>query len=545
MQIKSEFELLDPKVRAQIIKEIQSPENKGRKDEYYKRYECNKDRTYRYVLAKMLQTFDRSTVEEMSYAVSNISFMRKIIEKLARVYANGVERTVVNEEGQEDEALTDQIEKLAKKLKANSKMKKTNRSYKRDKNTLLYIKPYKILEEDAFDVEWCPLFPYLYDVVENPEQREKPLCVILSHYEPPSMGDGFPIQTEQQAGFHGSNVLKLKPAGDGVDQKIADSPQDQNAQSREYIWWSNNYHFTTNEKGEMLSDDSENPIKELPFVNFAEDQDGAYWAQGGEDLVHGAVFLNSSITHMQHIGVVQGYGQFYMTGKNLPKGVKIGPSKGIRIEVETKDDPVPQLGFLSANPQLAELRNNVSQYVALLLTSNNLSVSNIATQLESGTDFPSGIAMILDKAESMEDVEDQRQIFHDNEPVIWQKTAKWINLFKSRKMASESLQEFELPEDLIVQLKFPDMKPIMSEKEKLENLEKRKELGLNTDEELMMMDNPQLTKEQAEEKLRKLIEDKLKKMQAMGLDNESDQGPGDKNADDQSNRPGPGGGPQE
>ena len=58
-------------------------------------------------------------------------------------------------------------------------------------------------------------------------------------------------------------------------------------------------------------------------------------------------------------------------------------------------------------------------YIALYLTTNNLSTSGVSTQLSGGNTLPSGVALILDKAESLEDVQDQRQVFIDKEPDIF------------------------------------------------------------------------------------------------------------------------------
>ena len=527
MIIQNEDSILDEKVRARIIGEIKGSENQRRKDEAYKRYEVYKDLTSKYVVQRMLELFNFDTVQEMSYALSNISVLRKIVDKLARVYNLGVKRTVVKEDGTEDQEQTKQLEELSQLLAFNSLMKKTNRGYKRDKNTLFYAKPVKVYENDfeKWDLDPMPIFPYLYDVIENPEDRTKPMVVILSHYQPPQLMSGQIVQNQEQASKHTLKSVNPFNMGDKKDQSIADTPSDQGAENDQYIWWSNKYHFTTDCKGRIISEDQVNEIGVLPFDNFAEDQDGSYWAIGGSDLVDGSILVNSLITHTNHIGVTQGYGQFYMTGKNLPTGVKIGPSRGIKIEYDPNaGDPAPQLGFLSANPPLESLMREIEMYVALLLTTNNLSVSGVATQLGNAQTPAAGISLIIDKAESMEDVKDQEQIFIDKEPIIWRKLIKWINLFKSKKVASSRLEKFTLNDELKVILKFPDAKPIMSESEKLDNLQKRKDLGLNSQAELLMLDDPSLTTEMAEQKLLKIQEENaIKVSQSMLPDQENDQ----------------------
>ena len=97
MRIKKESEILSPEVRRKIIEEIKGSENQNRKAESYRWQQCYKDNTRQYVIENMLKQFDFETVVEMRYSIANISFMKKIVDKLARVYSNGVERKLKSE----------------------------------------------------------------------------------------------------------------------------------------------------------------------------------------------------------------------------------------------------------------------------------------------------------------------------------------------------------------------------------------------------------------------------------------------------------------
>lgn len=503
MRIKSEAEILNIEVRQQIIEELKSPENQNRKQEAYKRYLCYKDETTQFIIEQLLKQFDQSTVQEMAYCISNISLVRKIIDKLARVYANGVSREI---EGEEE--LTKSLQKLEKKLDFNTEIKKANKFLKLQKNIAFYIKPCPIQDRygnELYKVKLEPMNPYLYDAVEDFYDRTRPVCYILSDYS------YSPTQyTTQDAATAGrTSPLPTVVRSDGKDDKIADSPDD--AKQGVIIWWTDSFHFTTDFEGNIVSgEEITNPIAEMPFVNFAIDQDGQFWARGGNDLIDGAILVNSVLTHNQHVAVTQGYGQFWMKGSNLPRNIKIGPSKALLMEY-TKEDVEPELGFATAAPQIDALRGLVESYVALLLTTNNLSTSAVSAQLSGGASAPSGIAMIIDKAESMEDVNDQRQIFIDKEPAIWRITNKWLKLYNDSLV--EDLKGLELPDDIDEKLvlKFQDAPQIMSETEKLNNLKLRKELGLDTMIDLIMKDNPSLTKEQAEDKLKEILAEKIAK----------------------------------
>lgn len=508
MRIKNEQDILKLEVRKTIIDEIKGSENQARKHEAYKRYLCYKDKTKDFVNEQLMRQFEESTVEEMQYCVSNISFVRKIIDKLARVYNNGVKREIVG-----DEPASENLHTLEKELDFDSAVRLANKFLKLQKNLAFYVKPCPVSMPDGsqkYTIKLDAMNPYLYDVVEDYYDRTKPMAYILSDFDyAPTL---YTTKDPAYAGRAGSEIKGVNPQTNRQDDTIADDPDD--AKLKAFIWWTPSYHFTTDATGEIISGpEIANPIGELPFENFALDQDGQFWARGGADLIDGAILLNSILTHNQHVAVTQGYGQFYMRGKNLPRNIKIGPSKAILMEYQ-EGEPAPDLGFATASPQIDALRGLVESYIALLLTTNNLSTSAVSSSLNGQAAAPSGIAMVIDKAESMEDVNDQRQIFIDNEPSIWRKINKWLAVYGDSLV--DGLRGVSLPEtfeqDFV--LIFNEAPVILSEAEKLANLKARKELGIDSMIDLIMKDNPSFTVEQAEEKLKKILEQQIGK--AMG-----------------------------
>jgi hypothetical protein len=519
MRITSEEQLLDQGIRAKIIEEIEGSENKRRKDEHYKRYQSYKDKTYLYVIKQLLRQFDPGTVNEMSYAISNIAFVRKVIDKLARVYKYGVTREAIIGD-KKDDATTEAIDKITNKIDFNAAIKKTNRFFKLHKNVAFYICPKKTtLEENSKKtIKAFPLLPFLYDVIEMAEDREKPAAFILSDYEAEDT-DGMLYSLNPGVHRSAPRVMLEVESADGKDQIIADAPADQRSvggvkKQKYYIFWSGKYHFTCDSKGSIVSgDDILNPIAELPFENFAEDQDGSFWASGGDDLTDGAVLVNSLISNINHIAVTQGYGQLVMTGNNLPRNQKVGPNKAVLLEYDAKaGDTAPTFEFKTANPPLDQLRSLVEMYVALLLTTNNLTTSGVASNLNGGAQFPSGIAMLIDRSESMEDVADQRQVFVDGEPRIWKKIAKWHEVLKTTGELEDDLRKLSFGKDFTVSLKFEHPEVVQTEKEQLEVLKLKKEMGIVTMLDILKTEYPELTEPQLEEKLKDILKEKMEAM---------------------------------
>lgn len=526
MRLKNEDEILDEGTRKRIIEEIEGDENQRRKSMAYDRHHIWKDRTIDYVRTKLMMLLDPATVVEMEYALSNISITKKIIDKLAKVYANGVERSY-----EDDDENTEKLNALEKKLKATATMKTINKFLKLQRNTALYIKPTRFFDKNGdpkMRPSWNPLSPYLYDVVDEHDDRTRPMVFVLSNYDRATSHTGGAGLPEQAA--HHQAPINNRP-GDGTDQRIADKKEDEGEpDQKEYIWWSDKWHFTTRgsaiinpetelpfslQDGATLESFIGNPLEEKPFVDFHIDQEGHYWAEGGSDLIDTSISINCALSNAKHIGVTQGYGQLVVVGSESDT-FKLGPNKVITLPHDSPDDPTPSAQFITANPPLEALGRQIEMEVALLLTTNNLSTSGIASNLQGGMTAASGIALVIDKAESLEDVKDQREIFEDAEPDAWRITAKYLELFEQAGELAEELKDCRIPVEKEVHAQFEDAAVIMSEAEKLDALAKRKDLGLNTMIELVMKDR-KLDKVAAEAIVKEVEEEKLERANSMGL----------------------------
>lgn len=439
-----------------------------------------------------------------------------------------------------------QISELARLLCFDEKMKKGDRYRELQKNMLFQVVPERITDEGedpAYKLVLRTLLPWQYDVIEDARDREQLRVVILSDY-----GEGktaVAAQSEAQAAVHNSsNVYKLK--SDGIDNTIADAPSDANkGDAMRFVWWSNKYHFTTDGKGQIIADlenpNNENPIELVPFVNNADEQDGQFWAEGGDDLIEGSILVNKMITDMNYIAYSQGWGQWVITGKNLSKkNITLGPLNAMLLDWDpSNNDPEPKANVVSANPPLESWMRMVEQYVALLLTTNNLSPGSISMKLDANN-FPAGIALMIEKSEATDDVTDKQKSYKDIERSLWKRVIKWHNLYlASGELAQEFIDIGKVDETVDLSIKFNEVKPVATETEKLNTLKLRKELGLNTEIELLMIDNPDLTVQDAEKKLLKIKEQKLKNMATFGAPPGAQQPEGEDEEKDKGDKPAP------
>ena len=536
MKLGDETDILDQAFRSNVIEAINSSENNNRKLAMKKRHDVFRDLTSSYVIEQLRQELGDETVQEMIHRTSNLSISRKIIEKKAMVYKDGISRETSDE--------TDQValDFIVDKLNINSLMKKVNKYVELFKNTEIFISPYLNKATQKWTLQAQALRPMDYDVIEDADNPEIPRVYVFSYYSS-SDQQQTAHANPNESGFHsrrGSNISFR--SGDNRDQVIADSPNDAGEGEKKYVWWSTNFHFTTDEKGEIIAEYSpenmENPIGCLPFVSFSSDRDGSFWAVGGEDLTDGSVLINMLLTDLYYIAKLQGMGIFYLFGKGVPKRIKIGPADAITLDVRD-GDPTPQIGFASSNPPLSSHMSLIEQYLAMLLSTNNLEVTTVQGKL-GVNNAASGLQEMIRRAENIDDIEDQREMYRDNEPQLFKIIFKWINVYNERGLIDDEYKMLgTLNVDMPITLKFNQPSHFQTEKEKLEILEKRRTLGLDSMIDMLIRDNPDMGENEAKEKVLKILEEKLelqtKRTEMFGLPtppNQQDESDDDENEDE-------------
>lgn len=521
-RIKSEDDIMKPEVRVKVLQDINDPENVYRKQLSQKRHEIYKDNTKKWVIRALADQGLRSdTLQMMSDRASNISIAKKIVDKKAKCYAGGVTRKSTNESDQS------KVDALMDELEINSKNKKADKWRELHRNCVIQIVPVKNINEsedagsDLFDISYRILAPWQYDAIEDYYNHECPLVIILSEYVYKPKPVVF--SSTQDAAIVGAQMpnaisTRTRPEGDGINQTIANNPYD-DVECR-YIWWSKRYHFTTNDKGEIVAEDSPdgnaNPINKLPFVNVAQDQDGEFWADGGDDLIEGSVLINLVITDMLSIAFQQGFGQPVVTGgPNLPDQFASGPNNAIILRQKDKDDPVPKFEYVQANPPLQEHQKILEMYVALLLSTNNLAPTNVANSINA-SQFPSGISLLIENSELQGSIEDKQTLMKDVEEDAFEIIRDWQNYYFELGALTESFKEIgKISPDTEIDVTWNQTKPVITETEKLANYKARIELGINDKVDIIMQDNPGMSRDDAEKKLLEITMQKIKSMQLL------------------------------
>lgn len=510
MKIKNDDEILQESVRKKIIEEITGEENIRIKARQLRKHEVYRDRTSKWVIADIeREGFEELTKVQMCNRVSNISICRKIVNKLAQAYVGGVQRNV------EDEVSQESIERFERELDVNTKMKEADQYRQLFKTTMLGVIPKKNNRESTdTDVKWEIMLqvfaPWQYDAVEDNYIPTRPRVVIFSEFKEQERINS--LFTDDQirgaAGIRPFSTNNQQNRGDNREQVIADSPEDEGQQKRQFIWWTDKYHFTTDEAGVIIPEESPenllNPIGILPLVNISQEQDGSFWPKSGEDVVDASVLINKIMTDINFITFHQGWGRLVVSGKNVPKTLVSGPDKALTFSVDG-DDPAPQVFYATSNPPIDSWLETVKTILAMVLSTNDLSPRNISARLEANN-AASGIALLIEQSESTSDIQDTQQLFRDKEPLMWHIIKKWREVYDDNLVKDQ--QDIPAFSDDNVRLVFNQIRPVVSESERLANLKTRKDLGLSTMKELLMLDNPDLSEEEAKQRIEEIANEK-------------------------------------
>lgn len=525
MKIRSEEELLNLDVRKKIIEDILGSENENRKLAELRKHEVYRDRVKKWVLQSLAnEGFKPTTLAQMKNRSANISICRRIVNKLAQTYVGGVERTTLDEQSQKS------IELLADELDVNTALKKSDRYRQLFKNTCIQIVPKKCpiymedgSEEEKWSIALKVLAPWEYDVIQSVYNPESAMAFVLTDFPERNQ---FVYNSIQGSQGYRTSELDLR-SGDQREQTIADSPDDQGVEKRHFIFWSNKFHFTCDIGGNivLMKDNTQNlnPINLLPFIDIHMDQDGDYWAQGGDDLIDGSILLNKEVTDLNFVTFHQGFGQLVISGKDLPKNIQGGPNNAMVFDVK-EGDPTPQVFYAVSNPPVQQWLDKIKSQLAMLLSTNDLSPKLVAASLDA-SNVESGISKLIENSEVTASHQDVQQIYQDAEPLLWEVVRRWHKIYSEDGLLIDELQAIPTFEDSNVKVKFVQLKPIISEKEKLEALKLRKDMGLNTLVELIKMDNPDLTEEDAKKKADEIKAEKEENAAAFGTPDAENKNP--------------------
>ena len=464
----------------EIIQEIEGAQNIKRKKDAFTAFECQEGRQKEHVTAK-LETLYPSTFNK--FRVGNVEIVKKAIKKKSKSYKSSPIRKL-NTDNETEELAT-----LYSNNKFSRAFKEADRVFNLHKYVCMWLS-YTNPPEDSDELNGTynlqALAPYEYDLIRD--DKGNPVIFILS--------------------YSGTDVTK---GMDGIEQTITEDQRDTAAQTKRYSFW--NATTFTKAATRIMSDGTAyvdavstkpNQIGRLPIAFLSQDTAVDYPVPSS--LADKAIDWNVEFSDLKTASATQGHGQLIL---KHPEGMKLkqvhmGMHTAINLPQSKKDADKPtEANYISASPDLLGQLSVLKFSLLQILDDEGITAK---TSIDGGLDnVTSGFDRLLKEADVQDSIEDNQSLYSENLEQDVYLTVKSFedalntNIFKSDEVAIT----FEKPKVLI------------TDKETLDNIEKREQLGLLLPYEKHMIVNPNLTEKEAT--AREASISKLKKENALAV----------------------------
>jgi hypothetical protein len=158
--------------RKALISQIESNQNKGRKNVSYKASEIYKDNIKPYVITELREQFSEQTVREMPVSYS-ANIAKRVINQVSTVYQEAPERDWSELSVGQKEVAWD----IYHEMKANKKLMTANKYLRLHRQCLLWMIP----KDGVLTLR--VLQPHQWDVVTNPSNPEEAIAYVISSYD--------------------------------------------------------------------------------------------------------------------------------------------------------------------------------------------------------------------------------------------------------------------------------------------------------------------------------------------------------------------------
>lgn len=467
-------------MRKMIIAEIDSEENKRRKEESLQQFEILKDRCEPFVIEYLKKFYQEDSICELPI-VSSINIGRRIIQQEAAVYDIAPERsfTGVSEEQ------SAKILKLYEEMGVNQKMLKANQFYKAEDQTHVQV----TLSKGKLKIR--NLMGHHLDAIPSDLDATEAEAYLVSGYD------------------RSAYLPRLKSYQDLMDQKIAD-PDDYEESLKRIAVWTNELNFIMDKDGNVVSGDEVlNPLELMPFVDISVDKDSEYFVRSGHATSQFTIQFNGSVTDLAQIVRMQGFAQAWFKGSEeiMPQNLRIGPNIVLKLPINPERPAETDFGYATPNSDLSGSIEFLNTVLSSFLSSRGIDPKTINTRGESQT-YSSGFERLLSLIEQFKPSKQDFAVFKKAEKQLFKIIKAYINTYSGTDLLQYDIGP--IPEGADIEVKFFEPQSVLSENEKVDLLQKKIDLGLISKVEAIMYDRG-LPEEEAEKVLEKIQKETMPK----------------------------------
>jgi hypothetical protein len=409
--------LLDIVERKRIIDQINSSENKARKLREQRKFDIYRKRQAPYVLERLQDEFDVKTVRDMRKVLS-INPCKRIVDEQASLYVDEPERHWTDANESEQAVLLE----MYKVGMVNPQLRLANRYYKLHGQACLYALP----KEGKLCVR--ALTPKDYDVIPDADDPERAYAYVLNVFDSDAAKTvAAQIQANKSDLAYNQN--------DNLNQTIADA-NDKKAMAARYVFWTADMHFTTNGKGQIVSEAYEavdgevsaaqpNPIGRLPFVDVANEKDFQFFVNIGSDVAEFVIDFLTQLSDLANTCRFQNYSQAIVYSSEEPKNIRVGPNSVIWLKIDPNNpDAKPQFTFESPSPDIMGSLEFLNVQLKMFLSSAGLNPGTVSGKNEMEK-FVSGIDHLLANLDKFKASKEDMDLFRRAEADLFEILKAW------------------------------------------------------------------------------------------------------------------------
>lgn len=448
-------------------------------------YYNDRDEIILHVTKALQKTFRPETVKRMNVRVYNI--VEKVVDKLAKVYKKPAERVldggvqmveIGGENGQEQELEEQQsdsdkrYQELLLKTDINSKAKEWHKLGKFF-NTVL-VQPMWIEDKESTPPQFEPHFQFL-------------------------------VHTPAWAVVEVSSADFLRPIAFYYPVWAEINGKSQQA----LVYWSIEEHYLVDRLGvrHPVGDnaDMKNPYKRLPIAVLRFKSGMDFWGDGMWDLVDGNEEASVQFANLAFTGLFQAHGQPVAINMGIKGSPQIGPDQPIVTDdAGMGGKQQSSFTFASPNADITGVTNMIDWMVKMLQATKGLSPNDFVVESR----ISSGIAKMMDSAGVQEMREDEQQVLEDFE----------FDLFDvTRTIQNVEDPGNKLADDAEFSVKFAETAVIKTTEEKIKERESGVKLGHMSRVDIIMEDNPGMSREDAAKTLQRIIREEQQFKDEFGL----------------------------
>ena len=401
--------------------------------------------------------FTGSSASSAALRAAPINILRKIVDKLSRIYHMAPIRTV-QDGNTTNQGLVDFYSE-----KVNDAFQALNENYN----------SYK-----AGSIE----------IFENTDERAIGFRALLAH---------------QFLVYSDNKIDPLKPT-----HFVKFMGKDENDEKQVY-WLYDNYNFTPfTDDGkiytpDLAETDGENKYGILPF-SYVSKSKYLLIPMPDRDIMQMTLLIPVLLSD-------QNFGSMYLShpilyGINVnSENLKLSPDHFWSLKSERGAETTPEIGALRAEPDLASMMNSAISQLSMWLESRNIHPGTIGKV--SADNFSSGVSKLISEMDTIDDRKLQGEKFNSVETDFWRRLGVIHNYLASGGRIENKVRFVE-PEKMVVNVEYQEEKILETRVDKVAILKQEIDAGLTSREKALAELNPRMNSDQIKELMNEMAMEK-------------------------------------